>query len=327
VVGSSLALVASGLALVFGVLDIVNFAPTFERTGTPSDSTRFIKAVHEDFRGLVSFSDPAMAGETLHFYLTGLGGVQPQPAGGQPPTSLSYADMRPLCWLTSPLAPIQTAAPVAFAGLAPGTVGIYQVDVTIPPTFPGSVTTIGCVDLVDRADIRVVQRGRSLGLPPEAAEGLSIMGEFVGQELQCDVAIQLEVFRLIHNAHAPAAELAQDAVMGNRLPDGLGWRGHCTDVSRERVASQMSMACSIRDSRAGRSHLRLRNTPSRSRSRKRNALSGPRTRGAGDRSCDSRLQPARAEVSFSRSVGATSISMLQPSRSARRSRKRKPAYR
>jgi hypothetical protein len=76
----------------------------------------------------------------------------------------------------------------------------------------------------------VVQRGRSLGLPLEAAEGLRIMGEFVGQELQCDVAIQLEVFRLIHNAHAPTADLAQDAVMGNRLPDGLGGCSHWVDM-------------------------------------------------------------------------------------------------
>jgi hypothetical protein len=40
------------------------------------------------------------------------------------------------------------------------------------------------------------------------------------------VAPELEVFRLIHNAHATAADLAEDAVMGVRLPDGLGGRGH-----------------------------------------------------------------------------------------------------
>jgi hypothetical protein len=89
---------------------------------------------------------------------------------------------------------------------------------------------IGLVDFVDGADVRVVQRGRSLGLPLEATEGLRIMGEFVGQELQCDVATQLEVFRLIHNAHAPAADLAQDAVMGNRLPDGLDGCSHWVDM-------------------------------------------------------------------------------------------------
>ena len=85
---------------------------------------------------------------------------------------------------------------------------------------------IGLVNLVDRADVRVVQGGRSLGLPLESAEGLCIVGEFVGKELQGDVATELEVFRLVHHAHAPAADLAEDAVMGNRLPHGLGGRGH-----------------------------------------------------------------------------------------------------
>jgi hypothetical protein len=47
---------------------------------------------------------------------------------------------------------------------------------------------IGVVNLVDRADVRVIQGGRSLGLPLEAAEGLCVVGEFVGKELQGDVA-------------------------------------------------------------------------------------------------------------------------------------------
>src|SRR5689334_8556081 len=47
---------------------------------------------------------------------------------------------------------------------------------------------IGLVNLVDRADVRVVQRGRSLGLTLKTAEGLYVVGEFVGKELQSDVA-------------------------------------------------------------------------------------------------------------------------------------------
>jgi hypothetical protein len=80
---------------------------------------------------------------------------------------------------------------------------------------------IGLVNLVDRADVRVVQGGRSLGLPLETAESLCVVGEFVGKELQRYVATELEVFGLIHHTHAPAANLAEDAVMGNRLPHGL----------------------------------------------------------------------------------------------------------
>jgi hypothetical protein len=52
------------------------------------------------------------------------------------------------------------------------------------------------------------------------------VGEFVGKELQSDVATELEVFSLVHHAHAPAADPAEDAVMGHRLTNGLGGRGH-----------------------------------------------------------------------------------------------------
>jgi hypothetical protein len=85
---------------------------------------------------------------------------------------------------------------------------------------------IGLVDLVDCADVRVVQGGRSLGFSLEAAESLRIVGKFVGKELKGDVATELQVFGFVDDAHAPAADLAEDAVMGNRLPHWLGGRDH-----------------------------------------------------------------------------------------------------
>jgi len=35
---------------------------------------------------------------------------------------------------------------------------------------------------------------------------------------------------LIYDAHAPAADLGEYAVMGNRLPHGLGGRSHSVDM-------------------------------------------------------------------------------------------------
>jgi len=40
------------------------------------------------------------------------------------------------------------------------------------------------------------------------------------------VATQLQVFGLVHHTHAPATDLAEDAVMGDRLPYGLRGRSH-----------------------------------------------------------------------------------------------------
>jgi hypothetical protein len=59
---------------------------------------------------------------------------------------------------------------------------------------------------------------------------LRVVGEFVGKKLQGDVATELEVFRLVDHTHATAADPAQYAVMGNRLPNGLGGRGHWVDM-------------------------------------------------------------------------------------------------
>jgi uncharacterized protein (TIGR03437 family) len=98
---------------------------------------------HQEFRGPLTPADPALPGEYLHAYMTGLGDVQPRPATGSPAVGLSFAT-RPLCYLQAPLV-AQEFAPVAFAGLAPGTLGMYQVDIGLPADFPAAVGTLNCV--------------------------------------------------------------------------------------------------------------------------------------------------------------------------------------
>jgi hypothetical protein len=48
----------------------------------------------------------------------------------------------------------------------------------------------------------------------------------VGQELECDMAPEFQVFGFVDDAHAPAANLAEDVVVVKRLPHGLGVRSH-----------------------------------------------------------------------------------------------------
>jgi len=52
------------------------------------------------------------------------------------------------------------------------------------------------------------------------------VGEFVGKELEGHAATELEVFGFVDHTHAPATDLAEDAVVGNSLTYGLGGRGH-----------------------------------------------------------------------------------------------------
>jgi len=125
-------------------IDLVGPVPTFERTGLPNDNIRLPAIVHQDFRGLVTPGDPATAGEIVHLYMTGLGDVQPRPPTGKASPFLSVSFQRPLCWLMSSFSSPLTIAPALFAGIAPGLVGMYQVDVAIPASFPSSFATMGC---------------------------------------------------------------------------------------------------------------------------------------------------------------------------------------
>ena len=68
----------------------------------------------------------------------------------------------------------------------------------------------------------MVQRRCCFGFPLESAESLCVVGEFVGKELQGDVATELEVFRLVDHAHPSPAYLAEDAVMGNLSAQRVG---------------------------------------------------------------------------------------------------------
>lgn len=86
--------------------------------------------------------------------------------------------------------------------------------------------TINLLDLVDCADVRMVQGRGSPGLAAKAFQCLGIVGEFLGKELQGHVPTELDVFRLVHHAHASAANPADDAVMGDRLSGWLRWHYH-----------------------------------------------------------------------------------------------------
>jgi len=99
----------------------------------------------------------------------------------------------------------------------------------------------------------VVQRGRSLGLPLKTAESLCIVGKFIGKELEGDMATELEVFRFIHHTHAPAADPAENAVMGDGLPNDWTRVFHrAVILGCKSWASQRTEASTITSSRAAK---------------------------------------------------------------------------
>jgi hypothetical protein len=60
-------------------------------------------------------------------------------------------------------------------------------------------------DVVDCADVWVIQRGGGTCFATKSLDCLSILGNIVRQELQGDIAPQSRVFRFIDDAHSSAA--------------------------------------------------------------------------------------------------------------------------
>ena len=95
--------------------------------------------VHADF-SLVSEAAPAAAGETVIIFLTGLGALNPPiPDGAAGPVD-------PLSRTTDPDLQVSFGGEVGtvlFSGAAPGFVGLYQINVTIPnPVVAGAVVPV-----------------------------------------------------------------------------------------------------------------------------------------------------------------------------------------
>ena len=72
------------------------------------------------------------------------------------------------------------------------------------------------VDVVDGADVRMVQRRRRAGFAAEALERLAILRRRVRQELEGDETAEPQVFGLVDDAHPALAELRDDAVSRQR---------------------------------------------------------------------------------------------------------------
>ena len=89
---------------------------------------------HADF-SLVNASSPAVSGETVLIYLTGMGTVNPPVADGVGATVLTNTVAQPVVLVGG------MQGNVAFSGLAPGFPGLYQMNVTLP-VFPAGQGTL-----------------------------------------------------------------------------------------------------------------------------------------------------------------------------------------
>jgi uncharacterized protein (TIGR03437 family) len=88
--------------------------------------------------GLVSSNQPAKVGDVLIIYSTGLGPVSSPPSSGTPASTTTLSTLR----VSAAVNIGGVSATPSFAGLAPGFIGLYQVNVTVPAGVPQGNTTL-----------------------------------------------------------------------------------------------------------------------------------------------------------------------------------------
>src|SRR5713101_4029166 len=98
-----------------------------------------------------------------------------------------------------------------------GTPRIVRSEILASHSDEGLVTVFP--DLVNSADVGMVQGGSSTSLPAKAFERLWVFGYILRQELQSDKATEFGVLGLVHHTHPAAPELLDDAVVRNGLAD------------------------------------------------------------------------------------------------------------
>jgi uncharacterized protein (TIGR03437 family) len=123
---ASLAVTANGVTGTVRTIPLAAFGPGLFAAGGGQGAV-----VNAEGR-LVDRNAPARAGDGLQVFATGLGPVTHPPASGEPAPSQALSTT-----LTTPSVTVGgIPAPVLFSGLAPGFVGLYQVNVQVPEGVP-----------------------------------------------------------------------------------------------------------------------------------------------------------------------------------------------
>lgn len=107
-------------------------APSIFRSGVAGPATDIATVLRNANGQLVTASNPVHRNDVLIIYLTGLGQTTPAVPTGLPGPSTPLANA-----LSAPQVTLGgSTLPVVFAGLTPGEVGVYQINVRVPPNVP-----------------------------------------------------------------------------------------------------------------------------------------------------------------------------------------------
>ena len=79
--------------------------------------------------------------------------------------------------------------------------------------YEGPCVSVRLSDLINLADIRMIESRRGLGFPTQASQGGSVVLQPAGQKLQRDRPMKLRVLRLPDHTHPAFADLFDQAVV------------------------------------------------------------------------------------------------------------------
>jgi hypothetical protein len=78
-------------------------------------------------------------------------------------------------------------------------------------------------NIVNGADIRMIQGGSGFGFATEALESVFVVGEIVGKKFQGDGATEARIFRFVNHTHTTATKHFENAIVGDGL--ARNWAG------------------------------------------------------------------------------------------------------
>ena len=120
-----------------GISDNFNFgilpaAPSIFRSGTAGPQTGLATVTRGDNGELVTPTNPVHPGDSIVIWATGLGRTTPAIDSGMPAPSdpLAFAVIQPTILLGG------VALDIQYAGLVPGSVGLYQINASVPRSVP-----------------------------------------------------------------------------------------------------------------------------------------------------------------------------------------------
>ena len=117
---------------------LADYSPGIFEFDDAASGRRLAAVLDQNFQ-VITGSNPAIRGRSIQIYANGLGPVDNRPASGEPsPSAEPLARTRVLPTVT--IGGIR--ADVSFSGLAPGIVGLYQVNVVVPSNTPTGLQPI-----------------------------------------------------------------------------------------------------------------------------------------------------------------------------------------